>query len=156
MVNSIVECLLCKASLNLSSGNLDKFKLHLDTEHSAVFDIDLVISVSFLQTEEKERIVETVFPRIKKFFRDVKTPTKCQQNSKLRRDFWRKMRQRILLLFTETRSGGRLWNQNTSLLKKIMKMSRIVMLVTLLLLQSGRQQHLQLRGHTRNMMFSSL
>ena len=83
MVNSIVECLLCKASLNLSSGNLDKFKLHLDTEHSAVFDIDLVISVSFLQTEEKERIVETVFPRIKKFFRDVKNTNKVPAKLKI-------------------------------------------------------------------------
>ena len=83
MGNSIVECLLCRASLNLSAGNLDKFKLHLDTEHSAVFDIDLVISVSFLQTEEKERIVETVFPRIKKFFRDVKNTNKVPSKLKI-------------------------------------------------------------------------
>ena len=72
MVLSIVECLLCKASLNLNKGNLDKFKHHLDTAHNAIFDMDLIISVSFLQTEEKERIVDTVFPRIKKFFRDIK------------------------------------------------------------------------------------
>ena len=70
--SSVVKCLLCQASLNLSRGSLDKFKHHLETVHESVFDLDLVISVSFLETEEKERIVETVFPRIKKFFQDMK------------------------------------------------------------------------------------
>jgi len=71
--SSVVKCLLCQASLNLSrGGSLDKFKHHLEAAHDSVFDLDLVISVSFLETEEKERIVETVFPRIKKFFTDMK------------------------------------------------------------------------------------
>jgi len=70
--SSVVKCLLCQASLNLSRGSLDKFKHHLEAAHESVFDLDLVISVSFLETEEKERIVETVFPRIKKFFTDMK------------------------------------------------------------------------------------
>ena len=70
--NSVVKCLLCQASLNLRSGDLDKFRTHLETSHETVYDIDLIISVSFLESEEKERIVETVFPRIKKFFQDIK------------------------------------------------------------------------------------
>ena len=31
-----------------------------------------MVAVSFLETEEKDRIVETVFPRIKKFFQDIR------------------------------------------------------------------------------------
>jgi len=69
---SVVKCLLCQASLNLRSGDLDKFRTHLETSHEIVYDMDLIISVSFLESEEKERIVETVFPRIKKFFQDIK------------------------------------------------------------------------------------
>lgn len=69
---SVVKCLLCQASLNLRSGDLDKFRSHLETSHDTVYDMDLIISVSFLESEEKERIVETVFPRIKKFFQDIK------------------------------------------------------------------------------------
>ena len=70
--NSVVKCLLCQASLNLRAGDLDKFRTHLETSHDTVYDMDLIISVSFLESEEKERIVETVFPRIKKFFQDIK------------------------------------------------------------------------------------
>ena len=68
---SLVKCVLCKANINLRRGNLDKFKGHLDSFHEAIFDVDLIISISFLETEEKERIVGTVFPRIKKFFKDL-------------------------------------------------------------------------------------
>ena len=72
-MSSTIKCLLCQASLNLSSGDLDKFRQHLETSHDTVHDMDLIISVSFLESEEKERIVDTVFPRIKKFFMDVRS-----------------------------------------------------------------------------------
>ena len=73
---SFVKCVLCQANLNLKRGSLDKFKSHLDNFHDAIFDLDLIISLSFLETEEKERIVGTVFPRIKKFFTDVSSSEK--------------------------------------------------------------------------------
>ena len=68
---TLVRCVLCQANLNLKSGNLDKFKSHLDNFHEAAFDIDLIISLSFLETEEKKKIVSSVFPQIRKFFADM-------------------------------------------------------------------------------------
>ena len=47
-VSSTIKCLLCQGSINLSQGNLDRFKHHLEAAHDSVFDLDLVISVSFL------------------------------------------------------------------------------------------------------------
>ena len=76
---SLVKCVLCKANINLRRGNLDKFKTHLDSFHETVFDLDLVISISFLEVEEKERIVGTVFPRIKKFFKDLREDEEPRQ-----------------------------------------------------------------------------
>jgi len=72
ILSSTVKCLLCQASLNLSSGHLDKIKNHLETAHDVIYDHDLIISLGFLEAEERKKIVETVFPRIKKFFSDVK------------------------------------------------------------------------------------
>ena len=79
MTKSLVKCVLCKANINLRRGNLDKFKSHLDSFHETVFDLDLIISISFLESEEKERIVATVFPRIKKFFRDLREDEEPRQ-----------------------------------------------------------------------------
>jgi len=72
ILSSTVKCLLCQASLNLNSGHLDKIKNHLETAHDVIYDLDLIISLGFLEAEERKKIVETVFPRIKKFFSDVK------------------------------------------------------------------------------------
>ena len=71
--SSTIKCLLCQGSISLGQGNLDKFKHHLEAAHEALHDQDLIVAVSFLESEEKERIVETVFPRIKKFFQEIKT-----------------------------------------------------------------------------------
>ena len=117
--SSVVKCLLCQASLNLSRGSLDKFKHHLETVHESVFDLDLVISVSFLETEEKERIVETVFPRIKKFFLDMKISnqdTRLEIEKRLLED---EEISGISALYETTREKESRMTQNTALLTNL-------------------------------------
>ena len=74
-----VRCVLCQGGLSLRGGNLNNFRDHLETAHSAVFDLDFLVSIAFLETEERERIVETVYPRVKKYFEILRSaPDKAQ------------------------------------------------------------------------------
>jgi len=72
-----VKCILCRGSINLKSGDLTKFKTHLETVHDSLYDMDLIMCVAFLEGDEIERlresIVDTVFPRIKNFFKSIKS-----------------------------------------------------------------------------------
>jgi len=74
-----VRCVLCQGGLCLNSGNLHNFKDHLETAHSAVFDLDLLVSIAFLETAEREKIVETVYPRVKKYFQTLRSNLKNTQ-----------------------------------------------------------------------------
>ena len=74
-----VRCVLCQGGLSLKDGNLHNFKNHLETAHSAVFDLDFLVSIAFLEMEERERIVETVYPRVKKYFETLRSAPKKTQ-----------------------------------------------------------------------------
>ena len=82
-----VKCILCRGSVNLKSGDLSRFKIHLETVHDALYDMDLIISVAFLEDGEKDSIVENVFPRIKTFFKAVKSSTDSNDDHKSLEDF---------------------------------------------------------------------
>ena len=64
MAGGAISCLFCKGSVSLKCGTLDKFKLHMDNNHDAFFDQDILIAVNFLEEIEKEAIIEKVLPRI--------------------------------------------------------------------------------------------
>ena len=68
-----VRCVLCQGGLCLNSGNLHNFKDHLEKAHNAVFDLDFLVSIAFLETAEREKIVETVYPRVKKYFQTLRS-----------------------------------------------------------------------------------
>ena len=67
-----IRCVLCQGGLCLTSGDLHNFKDHLEKAHNAVFDLDFLVSIAFLETAERERIVETVYPRVKKYFQTLR------------------------------------------------------------------------------------
>jgi len=67
-----VQCLLCRGAINLKAGDLGRFKSHLESVHDTLYDIDLVISLTFLEEGEKDRIVENMYPRIRSFFKSIK------------------------------------------------------------------------------------
>ena len=78
---SPVRCVLCQGGICLTNGNLTNFKDHLEKAHSAVFDLDFLVSIAFLETAERERIVETVYPRVKKYFQTLLSdPLSAQLN----------------------------------------------------------------------------
>jgi len=78
-----VLCLLCRGAINLKSGNLERFKSHLESVHDALYDMDLVISLAFLEGGEKEGIVDNMFPRIKHFFKSIKHNAENYSEDKL-------------------------------------------------------------------------
>jgi len=78
-----VLCLLCRGAINLKSGNLERFKSHLESVHDALYDMDLVISLAFLEGGEKDGIVENMFPRIKHFFKSIKHNAENYSEEKL-------------------------------------------------------------------------
>merc|ERR1719347_2010759 len=78
-----VLCLLCRGAINCKSGNLERFKSHLESVHDALYDMDLVISLAFLEGGEKEGIVENMFPRIKHFFKSIKHNAESYSEVKL-------------------------------------------------------------------------
>jgi len=53
------------------SGNLDKFKLHVESDHDVFYDHDILIAINFLEAHEKEVIIEKVLPRMKLLFDNV-------------------------------------------------------------------------------------
>ena len=55
----------------MRSGNLDKFKLHVESDHDVFYDHDILIAINFLEAHEKEVIIEKVLPRMKLLFDNV-------------------------------------------------------------------------------------
>ena len=69
----IVSCSLCQAAVSVRAGNLDKFKVHVESDHDVFYDHDILIALNFLYTHEKEVIIETAIPRMRMMFEDVNT-----------------------------------------------------------------------------------
>ena len=71
MNDGTVTCILCDAIINLKMGNFYKFQLLIKNEDrppTMCSDINqyLVMVLSFLNTEEKEVIIEKVLPRMQR------------------------------------------------------------------------------------------
>ena len=80
MSEGTVSCTLCNALINVRMGNFYKFQLHMENDHDVFQHQDLVMALSFLDTEEQEVIIEKVLPRM----RDVlDTAAKAAQNKTL-------------------------------------------------------------------------
>ena len=60
-----VTCALCQAAVSLRAGTLEKLKLHMETDHDAFFQHDILTAINFLEDHEKEVIIEKVLPRMK-------------------------------------------------------------------------------------------
>ena len=67
-----VKCLLCQGSVSISSGDLDKMKLHMENDHDIFYQKDLIIALNFLEEFEREEIVEKGLPRMKVIFDNIK------------------------------------------------------------------------------------
>ena len=65
MNDGTVTCILCDALINVRMGNFYKFQLHMENDHDVFRHQDLVMALSFLDTEEKEVIIEKVLPRMR-------------------------------------------------------------------------------------------
>lgn len=63
--DSNVVCVLCNAFINVRMGNFYKFQLHIENYHDVFKHQDLIMSLSFLNMEEKEVIIEKTLPRMK-------------------------------------------------------------------------------------------
>jgi len=68
-----ISCLLCKGAISVRSGNLDKFKVHVESAHDVFYDHDILIAINFLEAHEKEVIIEKVLPRMKLLFDNVRS-----------------------------------------------------------------------------------
>jgi len=66
-----VSCLLCKGSVSVRAGNLEKFKVHVESDHDVFYDHDILIAINFLEAHEKEVIIEKVLPRMRMIFNEV-------------------------------------------------------------------------------------
>ena len=64
MTEGTVTCVLCDALINVRMGNFYKFQLHMENDHDVFRHQDLVMALSFLDTEEQEVIIEKVLPRM--------------------------------------------------------------------------------------------
>jgi len=78
-----VSCLLCRGTISLRTGDLAKFRSHLETVHESVYSHDLLIAITFLEESEKEVIMEKVMPRIKSLFTNIKHKTEYPFKGKL-------------------------------------------------------------------------
>jgi len=68
-----VSCMMCKGAVSVRAGNLERFKVHVESDHDVFYDQDLLIAINFLEPHEKEVIIEKVLPRMKIIFQNVKT-----------------------------------------------------------------------------------
>ena len=62
-VMETVVCQLCNATIR--AGSLHKLQLHMETSHDVTENTDLVIALSFLDSQEREVIIDQVIPRMK-------------------------------------------------------------------------------------------
>jgi len=60
-----INCLLCKAAVSVRAGNLEKLKVHIESDHDVFYNKDILIAINFLEDHEKDIIVEKVLPRMR-------------------------------------------------------------------------------------------
>ena len=73
MPKGSITCLLCKGAVSIRSGNMDKFKVHVESDHDVFYDHDILIAINFLEAHEKEIIIEKVLPRMRVLFDNVRS-----------------------------------------------------------------------------------
>ena len=73
MLKGPISCLLCKGAISVRSGNLDKFKVHVESAHDVFYDHDILIAINFLEAHEKEVIIAKVLLRMKLLFNKVRS-----------------------------------------------------------------------------------
>ena len=78
-----VSCLLCKGSVSVRAGNLEKFRVHVESDHDVFYDHDILIAINFLEAHEKEVIIEKVLPRMRMIFNDVSYSNRKSIDDKL-------------------------------------------------------------------------
>ena len=66
-----VSCIMCKGAVSVRAGNLEKMKVHVESDHDVFFDHDILIAINFLESHEKEVIIEKVLPRMKMLFQNM-------------------------------------------------------------------------------------
>jgi len=72
MPKGCISCLLCQGAISVRSGNLDKFRVHMESDHDVFFGHDILIAINFLEAHEKEIIIEKVLPRMKLLFANIR------------------------------------------------------------------------------------
>jgi len=73
MPKGCITCLLCQGAISVRSGNLDKFRVHMESDHDVFFGHDILIAINFLEAHEKEVIIEKVLPRMKLLFANIRS-----------------------------------------------------------------------------------
>jgi len=73
MPRGSITCILCKGTISVRSGNLEKFKVHMESDHDVFYDHDILIAINFLESHEKDIIVEKVLPRMRLLFDNVRS-----------------------------------------------------------------------------------
>jgi len=73
MPRGSITCILCKGTISVRSGNLEKFKVHMESDHDVFYDHDILIAINFLEAHEKDVIVEKVLPRMRLLFDNVRS-----------------------------------------------------------------------------------
>ena len=76
-----VKCVLCRGAISIRAGNLDKMRLHMENDHDAFYNQDLLISLNFLEDFEREEIIEKALPRMKVIFKNVEGFKKVQNEA---------------------------------------------------------------------------
>jgi len=64
---------MCKGAVSVRAGNLEKMKVHVESDHDVFYDHDILIAINFLESHEKEVIIEKVLPRMKMLLQNMKT-----------------------------------------------------------------------------------
>ena len=67
-----VCCLLCRGFVSVRAGNLEKLKLHVESDHDVFYEHDILFAINFLDEHEKEIIIEKVLPRMKSLLENTK------------------------------------------------------------------------------------
>lgn len=66
-----ISCLLCRGFVGYKHSDRTRFQSHMETEHEARYDWDLVLAVSVLAGGEREVLLRAVLPRLGEIGRGV-------------------------------------------------------------------------------------
>ena len=71
-----VVCQLCNATIR--AGSLHNLQLHMETSHDVTENTDLVIALIFLDSQEREVIIDQVIPRMKNILDNDNRSFSCE------------------------------------------------------------------------------